>query len=364
MQPSHELESPLAPARLATDTIVKWARRALTIPGLLLLFAIDVALLPILLAGALVVDVARGRGLVMVRFQLALAIALALHVHGVLLLAVAWVLGGRWAGATNDREGSLDARVEVWLARLAWGAATWVYGMRLEIEGADALAGEGPIVFLSRHASLLDPLLPAFLIGRAERHLSLRYVIKRELTWDPCVDLIGHRIPNGFVRRGQHDTAGAVARIGALARGLGSSDAIVIFPEGTRFSARKRAEILLSLARTNPSAFDRGIGLRHVLPPHTAGALAVLDAAEPIDVVFCAHTGLEDASHFSDLARGELIGKTVRVRMWRVPAERVPWGRDERVTWLQGWWRTIDDWIEQQSTSAPGRPPLHATPGS
>ncbi len=73
----------------------------------------------------------------------------------------------------------------------------------------------------------------------------------------------------------------------------------------------------------------------------------MLDAARPVDVVFCAHTGLEGASHFADLAAGSLIGKTVKVRLWRVPAERVPWAGAERHAWLEGWWQTIDEWIDR-----------------
>ena len=32
-------------------------------------------------------------------------------------------------------------------------------------------------------------------------HLRLRYVLKRELLWDPCLDIVGQRVPNIFVDR-------------------------------------------------------------------------------------------------------------------------------------------------------------------
>jgi hypothetical protein len=38
-------------------------------------------------------------------------------------------------------------------------------------------------------------------------------------------------------------------------------------------------------------------------------------------------------------------------RMWFVPAAEVPDELDEQVTWLNGWWKRIDDWIEQHQSA-------------
>lgn len=54
---------------------------------------------------------------------------------------------------------------------------------QLEVEGVNALQ-PGPLVVLMRHASLADTLLPAVVI--ASHGIRLRYVLKRELLWDPC----------------------------------------------------------------------------------------------------------------------------------------------------------------------------------
>ena len=322
----------------------KWARRAVTVPGLALLFALDVALLPLSLLVAAAVDAVKRRPLVALRFQLALTIALAVHVLGLALTAGSWLLGGRWAGAQIDREGQLDARLEAWLATLVWRAAMWLFGIQLVVEGGEALDG-APVLLMSRHASLLDPLLPPFLLGRRRR--SLRYVIKHELLWDPCIDFFGHRLTNTFVHRDRRHTPREIARVVALANDLGPSDVVVIFPEGTRFTPEKRERVLASLARGDPAAFDHARRLRNLLPPHPGGALALLGAARHVDVVFCAHTGLEGANHFSDLANGSLVGATVRVKLWRVEASAIPKGADERRAWLDAWWTRIDEWIAQ-----------------
>ena len=49
------------------------------------------------------------------------------------------------------------------------------------------------------------------MIVAREARIRLRYVLKHELRWDPCLDIVGWRLPNAFVRRGAQDTAGDVA---------------------------------------------------------------------------------------------------------------------------------------------------------
>jgi hypothetical protein len=66
------------------------------------------------------------------------------------------------------------------------------------------------------------------------------------------------------------------------------------------------------------------------------------------DVVICAHTGLESASSFGDLWRGDLVGATVRVRLWRVPFAQLPTEPDAQMSWLFEQWQRVDDWIEDQ----------------
>ena len=55
---------------------------------------------------------------------------------------------------------------------------------------------------------------------------------------------------------------------------------------------------------------------------------------------------------FSDLVPGknvegggELIGSTVRIRMWRVPGSSIPATREGRIEWLYERWHELDDWV-------------------
>ena len=90
----------------------------------------------------------------------------------------------------------------------------------------------GPVVLLSRHASMIDTLIPIFIAD--ENHLGCRYVLKNELLWDPALDIIGHRFPNYFVDRSGGNSGSAIDEVGALAAGTRDSEVFVIFPEGSR----------------------------------------------------------------------------------------------------------------------------------
>jgi hypothetical protein len=68
-------------------------------------------------------------------------------------------------------------------------------------------------------------------------------------------------------------------------------------------------------------------------------------AARDAEVVFVAHTGLEDLSSVVDLWRGTPMDASIRVKLWRVPASEVPEDSEAAAAWLLGWWRRIDGWI-------------------
>lgn len=109
---------------------------------------------------------------------------------------------------------------------------------RLEVAGLEVVPATGPILLVSNHDSLLDPL--ALIDAMMWRGRQLRFLAKSTL-WDSRVlasvlDRAG-QIP---IRRGQGDEAALGAAISALERG----EAIGIFPEGTisrgqRLRARK-----------------------------------------------------------------------------------------------------------------------------
>lgn len=331
--------------RSARDLGTTWGRRTVTIPGLFVLTALDLALLPILLVVSVVIDVARGGRWVLVRFQAAVAFALVAHAVAVVGLFGAWLAGAA-------RRPRLDARIEMGLARAILAFVVRVYGVRVDVEGQRVLRG-GPLVILARHTSLVDPVLPAVFMSDASP-LALRWVAKRELLWDPCVEILAHRLRSVFVRRGSRDAVHEIEHVASLGRDLGPHDAIVIFPEGTRFSQTKRAHAIAAAEEAGEALLlARAQRLRHVLVPHEGGPFALLDAAPHADVVFCAHTGLEAAGHLADLVSGAMLGTTLRVRFWRVPASEVPRARSARSEWLQSWWETMDAWLDEARSFGP-----------
>lgn len=311
-------------------------RRTVTIPAFVLAFVAWVGLLPAMLPIALAIDLALRRRLAAVRFLLAVPVFLGFELFGVLAIT-SLVVTRR---ATLDRLFALEAYWADHLLR----ALLFLFGMGLSVEGLDVLR-PGPILLIANHVSVADALLPAAFAG-ARRAMRLRYAAKRELLWDPCVDLAFHLLPCVFVLRGSTDTPGDIARVKTLLDGVGVDDVVVLFPEGTRFTARKRAALLARRAIEGPHEhLDRDRRLRCLLPPRTGGLLALLDRSSGADVVVMAHAGLEGIVRISDLWGGALLGRTLRVAFWRLPASSVPPDPEGQVEWLYREWERLDEWL-------------------
>lgn len=307
-------------------------------PIFLLLFAAVTVALPLLLAVALAVDAVRWavrrRPWMATRLTLFLWVYLAAEAAAIVALFLAWALPPR--GRLVER----TYRLQAWWAALLFGAARRLFSLRFDVEGADDVV-PGPIVVLMRHASIVDNLLPAVLVA-APHGLRLRYVLKRELLSDPAIDIAGGRLPNCFVLRGADDAEAEIARVRALADGLGPREGVLIYPEGTRFTAEKRRRAI--------ERVPRAAGLEHVLPPRPAGTLAVLDTGA--DVVVCVHHGLDGFASIGDLWRGGLVRRTVRVRFSRFAGASLPEGREARTDWLWQRWQEVDDWIGAEGAAA------------
>lgn len=319
----------------------RWRRRALTIPLCAALAGATLALLPLLLAAAWAADLARRDRLAWVRLVAFAAVYGVAEVAGLLASLALWVLYRLGVG----RERFLDwnfALQGAW-ARALLAAICGIFALRLSVEGEEQAAG-GPLLVFPRHASLADVLLPAVLIaGR----LRLRWVLKRELLADPCLDVVGQRLPNVFVERGSEQSERQVAAVAALGRGLGARDGVLIYPEGARFSPAARERALARIAAgPRPERRARLAALRRLLPPRSGGPLALLAAAPEADVLVLGHVGLEGLAGLRDLASGSLVGRTLRVRCWRHAAASVPREREDALAWLDARWLELDAWCD------------------
>jgi 1-acyl-sn-glycerol-3-phosphate acyltransferase len=220
--------------------------------------------------------------------------------------------------------------------------------MKIEMENVECCA-PGPIFLFSRHASILDTIMPIKLLGKSHG-MGMRIVQKAELLWNPVVDVASRRMPRAFVKRGTGNAGNQAAHMQHLLRGITDNQALVVFPEGSRFSPEKKAKIVDRLSQSNHIAAERAKQLGHVLPVRLAGTCALINARPDIDVVFLAHTGLEGANRLEDFVAGALIKQKVRIKFWRVPASEIPQDEQAQIEWLHSEWSKVDKWIgENQS---------------
>lgn len=355
------------------ERITTVTRRLVTVTLYASLWVLAVAGLPLLLPLAVLADALRGRRRWPTPRCLAFFIVyLTCEIAGVTAAAALWLGSAVWSrrGARRTPAARLtglpDAylhanfRLQCWWARTLYRGAELLFGMRTTVTG-DAAVARAPYLLFLRHASTGDTLLPAVFI--ADRHaIALRYVMKRELRWDPCLDVVGSRLPNCFVRRGSGDSEREIAGVQRLLDELGPTDAVLIYPEGTRFDPAKRNRIVARLAgAASPRVLAMARALQHTLPPRLGGPLGLLEKRPDLDVVFCAHTGFEGAATFRDLLDGALIGREVSVTFWRVPAAAIPRDRGARAEWLYAEWLRVDAWIDQQRGGAPTVRPASAS---
>jgi 1-acyl-sn-glycerol-3-phosphate acyltransferase len=330
-------------------------RRLLTIPGYTLAWLLWLGGTPIWLSLALVFDVVRRGGWVALRGGVLLGVYLSCEIVGMV------ASGGLWGwrrifGIDERRWVDLHFRLETWWGATLFRAVVRIFGLEVAVEGdGDAELGRGPYLLLLRHASSGDTLLASALIS-APHGLRLRYVLKRELLWDPCLDIVGNRLPHVFVDRSSEDSQREILRVQALARDLGARDGVLIYPEGTRFSDAKRRRVLERLGREGDvKMLDYARSLASVLPPRLGGTLGLLDAAPDADVVVCAHTGFEGAASLATVWRGGLVGQVIRVYFRRIPRARIPTSREARSAWILEEWQRVGAWVEShQSTTLSG----------
>jgi 1-acyl-sn-glycerol-3-phosphate acyltransferase len=330
----------------------RWGRRAVTVPTYLCLGVLSLALLPVMMLLALAIDAVRRTGhLVTLRCALAVALYFVCEAVGIVASLILWALNGIWPGATVDRAVTWNLLLQRVWARTLFTGATWLFSMRVQTMGADAVR-RGPLFLFSRHASTLDALLPAVFVTHPST-LRLGHVMKRELLWDPCLDIVGQRTRNAFIRRGAGERDKEIALLRQLAMAAGERDGVLLFPEGTRFSPAKRERALHYLEDTRQFArLARLQRLHCVLPPHTGGALALLETRPDIDVAFLAHVGFEGTASLNDIWSGKLIGRTIRLCFWRVPSAEIPQHTEGRIEWLDAQWARVDAWTAYAESGA------------
>lgn len=310
------------------------ARRLMTVPTVITMFLLLTLVFPLLVVVAGLVDLGRwvifGKSWVSIR---------------VLVFSWMYLLGELWALAALAATAPfpMTARIEkTFRLQQMWTAWNWtsmrtLFSVDVDVDGLDSVE-PGPVLVMSRHASVVDTLLPAVVIAKP-MDLRIRYVLKAELLADPVLDIAGNRLPNVFVDRFSGAPSERSA-IGSLAGGIGPRDGVLIYPEGTRFSEAK----LRRRQHGSGQQAQMAANLQFVLPPKPGGVLALLDATDA-DVVVFAHHGLEGLASLREIWAGGLVGSRIAVRMWRVPRSQIPQTDQARVDWLHRVWAQVDNWL-------------------
>ncbi len=314
-------------------------RRLRTVPALLLAAVLLVVLLPAWLPLAALTDVVRGRLRLPTVRLLAFALCWSwLETAGVAVATGLWLTGRR-----GDERAHF--RLQRWWAASLMGALRTTTGLTVSTDDAGALS-PGPAVLLCRHASLADSLLSAWVITSLA-HMNPRYVLKRELLADPCLDIVGNRLPNHFLDRGASDSGAELDALRRLSAGLRDDQIAVIFPEGTRSSARKRERAIEKIRERDTERADRLGGLQHLLPPRPAGSAALVEGCPAADVVIGWHVGFDGLDTFGGILRHLAhTPRPIEFHARRVPRADVPSG-DAFTRWLDDQWVQSDLAVHQ-----------------
>lgn len=313
-------------------------RRLITIPACLALTVLVTALFPVLIIAALLLSALPAtRG----------AVSTLLFLTGYLWCETIGILCAPyiWLRYRNPaRQFRANFAMQCWWANALKVLAEKFFQLKFVVHGRRALDG-GPALMLPRHASIADTVLPVTYFARPQG-THLRYVLKRELLFDPCLDIYGNRLPNLFVDRSGQDSEQAVAGVRDLTRTLGSTEGVLIYPEGTRFS-RAKHQALRAKANMNPELNAQLDRWPDLLPPRLGGTLAMLQANPGKDLLFLAHVGFEGSSHFKNLINGSWRKAQVHLAFWRVPFAEIPTELSALKTFLFSQWDQMQDTVRR-----------------
>ena len=319
------------------------AKRFILLPAIVLAVPGWILLTPLALAAGVIADLISG----LRRFPLArlwIFLGAVILIEWYALTTRVLILLGRTLRIYRRRPQVMG----VW-AGLLLGAAQRILGFNLRFpEPLEMPAGR--LLLLSRHSSGVDAIVPAWLIN-GPLNRAAHYILKRELSWMPSINLFVPMLGNYFVRRGA-DTEAELKQISSLA-GIALPDSVlVIFPEGTYATEKNRARVRASLERRGETqAVELADSLNHLLPPKPAGTIALLASRPEADVIVFAHVGLEPLGRFATLRKAVPLQHPVRFHWWHIPREDIPTDPDAQEQWLQQRWLQMDAWVTSENAS-------------
>ena len=324
-------------------------RRPITVTVWLVLSVACLIASPLLIGVAALVSAASGRPQPLIFTRLAVTY-FTLELVTLIACGILWVAsaGGRLMDTGPMQRMHYDllrwfvhAFALRWMALLQVAVSEQTHG-----EADRVLEADGPLLLFSRHSGPGDTIL---IIDRLLTHFrrSPSVVFRESITFDPCVDIIGHRLPHAVLDT--DDREACEARIEEIAAGLGDRGVLLLFPEGGNFTYQRRRRALRSLRRSGRRReAARAERMTHMMPPRPSGALAALHGRADAPVVFAAHSGLGLAAFPREIWRQAPFGRTFTTRLWLSRADERPADPDEQVVWLYDWWARLDGWVQDQ----------------
>jgi 1-acyl-sn-glycerol-3-phosphate acyltransferase len=329
MMPSRPARRALAPVLMAVEIV------------LLVLFAVTT------LVGVVLAPFSRRRRLLRIG---AMGVAY-LGVELAALTALGWVALRRRSRAAARWEDT-NARVLAWALGAILSAGRRCLGFVVRVDDSPlrphptALDEAHPVLVLARHGGPGDSVALVWLL--LDRYGRIpRVVLKAALQWEPLLDVTLNRLGACFLPPSAPSSKadGRAGRVGALAAGLQGRDALLLFPEGGNWTARRRIRAIRALwTHRQYRAAGAAASMPHVLPPRPAGVLACLDARPDLAVVVAAHTGLDTLTTAGRIYAAIPFGPPMTVRWWR--AEPAPQESEARLEWLTAEWAAVDEWID------------------
>jgi hypothetical protein len=63
------------------------------------------------------------------------------------------------------------------------------------------------------------------------------------------------------------------------------------------------------------------------------------------DLLAAGERGLETFVKIASLLTGAVVGSTVRIKLWRIPASQIPSRDEDRLVWLYDQWTKVDAFV-------------------
>jgi hypothetical protein len=271
----------------------------------------------------------------------------ALEAVGIISMFVLWVASGFGLRIKRPPWQEIHYSFMRWWLNTLDGVSKRLFGIKIHIQDQPE-PRDGPILVFCRHAGIGNSLMliGTILVGFQRKP---RIVMLAKLQWEPAFDIMLNRVPNRFIRHDPKRREVYINAIGELAASLDEKGAFVLFPEGKDFTPKVRMRALDYLRKKgHDEAAERAERMTHMLPPRHNGVMAAIRGAPGADIVFVAHSVLEDIGTAKDLWTRIPMRYPIHAKYWRIPPSEVPQGKDELIDWLYGWWEQIDGWIEDR----------------